>query len=160
MDKKEQIREGLRDLAKRVGPVQTILATVVSVNEAEFTCVLNDGDIDIHDVRLRPVLNGNEAQTLIPKAGSYVLAIRIEEWMLMAADEIDKYRVKIGDMEFEMDGSKFLFKMDSETLKKIMDDLLDAIEQLTVNTNVGPSSVPINIASFIAIKTRVDNFLK
>lgn len=161
MDRKEQIREGIKRLAKGVGPVQSILGIVESVDEGEFTCVIDDGDNVYNDVRLRPVLNGNESQTIIPKEGSYAVAIRLEEdeeWMLVAADEIDKYRLVIDTQEFEMDGSKFLLKKGSETMKKIMDDTLEGIEQLTVNTNVGPSSVPINIATFVAIKTRVDNF--
>lgn len=172
MGKKEEIRAKLAELASLYGPANTLLAKVKSVNEAEFTCVLEDDDdaeLVYDDVRLRPVLDGNESVTLVPKIGTWALAIRMEDdedWMLLAAGEMEKIimkanskiSLKVGDREFTID-SKFLVKKGTETLKKIMDDTLDAIQQLTVNTNVGPSSVPINAATFAAIKTRISNFL-
>lgn len=159
MDKKEQIREGIRNLTR---PIATILGKVVSVDEDELTCVVLDDETEINDVRLRPVINGNESMTLFPKVDGWVLIVRIdteEDFMVIGADEIDKIRIKVGTSEFEIQDG-FLIKRDDETLKKIFDDLFTAIEQLTVNTNVGPSSVPINAADFAAIKTRVDNLLK
>ena len=164
MDKAEQIRQGIKNLVRPniSSTIATILGKVESVDEDEMTCVITDDTNEISDVRLRPVINGNESMTLFPKVGGWALIVKIEEeedWMLVGADEIDKIRIKVGTSEFEIkDG--FLVKRGTETLKKIFDDLFDAIEQLTVNTNVGPSSVPINVATFAAIKVRVDQLLK
>lgn len=41
----------------------------------------------------------------------------------------------------------------------IMDELIDAIKALTVGTGTGPSSTPINFATFDAIKSKIDQKL-
>ncbi|MGQ0739144.1 MAG: hypothetical protein ACT4OJ_08815 [Bacteroidota bacterium] len=144
----EQIRERLKALAAGVGPVQTILATVDSVNEDELTCVLDEEGVKLYDVRLRPVINGNESVTLIPKVVSWVLATRIEEdseWMVIAADEVEKYRIVVGNMLFEMAGGKFMVKSGDENLGKCIDDLIAEILLIYA---------PKNTAAITAIKNR------
>lgn len=90
MSKQAEIRQALADHARRYGPQQTMLATVLSVSEDDFTCVLQDddnGELKYEDVRLRPVLDGNESVTIFPKAGTWALATRVEEdedWMVIA----------------------------------------------------------------------------
>lgn len=46
-----------------------------------------------------------------------------------------------------------------DTLKGLLDELIDAIVALTVPTGMGPSGIPINAAQFQAIKARWRNFL-
>ena len=162
MGKQEEIREALKEHARRFGPQCSVLAKVKSVDNNKFTCVLDDEGIDYFNVRLRPVLDGKQSITLFPKVGSWALAIRVEDsedWMLIAAGENDKVRFVTGNLTFEMD-DYFLLKKQNETLKKLMDDLLDAIKLITVPTNTGPSGVPLNAEVFTEIKTRVDNFFK
>ena len=90
----EQIRAALKEMAKNDGPAVSNIAKVKSVDETKATCVLVDEDgQEIFDVRLRPVLTGNKSFILVPKVGSYVLAVRVEDdedWMVIASDEIDK----------------------------------------------------------------------
>jgi hypothetical protein len=114
MDRDEQIREGFKKLAAKVGPSCTLLGTVQSVDEDEMTCVLydEDSDLEFEDVRLRPVLDGKESITQFPKEGTWGLAIRLEDeddWMLIAAGEIDKWRMKIGDSTIEVTDSGIVF---------------------------------------------------
>lgn len=45
-------------------------------------------------------------------------------------------------------------------LKKTLDDLLSAIQKLTVTTGVGPSGPPINVADFIKVQTDLSNYLE
>lgn len=135
MTKKEQIRESLKDLAKHVGPLNSILGTVVSVDEDEKTCVIADDDIEINDVRLSPVLTNKESVIIFPKVDSWVLAIRIEEdadWMIVAAEEIDKYRVVVDDMIFEMSNDKFLVKKGADTLKQVIQLIIEAVQPIVV----------------------------
>ncbi|WP_297096370.1 hypothetical protein [uncultured Draconibacterium sp.] len=54
----------------------------------------------------------------------------------------------------------FTMVRSGEGLKKILQDLITAITQLTVPTGVGPSGVPINTAAFQAINNRLNNFLE
>ena len=167
----EQIREKLKEMAKVHGPAVSNIAKVKSVDETKATCVLVDEDgQEIFNVRLRPVLSGNKSFILVPKVGCFVLAIRVEDdddWMIIAADEITKVGYYIGASIFEIDNTGFLLKKENETLKKIMVDLITAIKsiQLTVSTTgtataqTGQTTSVVNLADFIAIETRINQFL-
>lgn len=48
----------------------------------------------------------------------------------------------------------------SSGLKKTLDDLLKAIQQLTVTTGVGPSGPPINIADFLKVQQELKDYLE
>lgn len=45
-------------------------------------------------------------------------------------------------------------------LKKTLQELLKAIQELTVTTNVGPSGIPINALKFKQIEKELDNYLE
>lgn len=164
MDRKEQIRQGLQKLASQLGPLQTLLAQVVSVDEDEMTCVLKDDDgFEIYDVRLKPVLTADESVVLIPEVDSWVLATRIEdddEWLVMAAEKISKYRMTVGSCVMEVDETGFSFQKGEKSLKGILSDLLTGIQALTVPTNTGPSGIPINLATFQQVQTDLNQILK
>ena len=162
MEKAEQIREGLHAMAARFGPAATMIAIVDSVDEVNQLCTLDDDDLLIYEVRLRALITGNENIIIVPKVGSYVLALRLEnteEWMVLACDQIDKIKVVVGNSSFEMDGETFLFKNDVDTLKDLMNDLLQAIQEMVFTTNVGPTINLVNAVAFASIQTRFNNFL-
>lgn len=48
----------------------------------------------------------------------------------------------------------------SSGLKKTLNDLLTAIQKLTVTTGVGPSGPPINIADFVKVQQDLSNYLE
>lgn len=48
----------------------------------------------------------------------------------------------------------------SSGLKKTLDDLLAAIQKLTVTTSLGPSGPPINVADFIKVRKDLSNYLE
>jgi hypothetical protein len=164
----EQIRAKLKQMAKDDGPAVSNIAKVKSVNETKATCVLVDeDDQEIFDVRLRPVLTGNKSFILVPKVGSFVLAVRVEDdedWMVIAADEIEKIGYYIGTSIFEIDATGFLLKKQNETLKKIMVDLVGAVKAMSfvVTTPSGPGATATlnNLAQFTAIESRINEFLK
>ena len=164
----EQIRAKLKQMAKDDGPAVSNIAKVKSVNETKATCVLVDeDDQEIFDVRLRPVLTGHKSFILVPKVGSFVLAVRVEDdedWMVIAADEIEKIGYYIGTSIFEIDATGFLLKKQNETLKKIMVDLVGAVKAMSfvVTTPSGPGATATlnNLAQFTAIESRINEFLK
>jgi hypothetical protein len=120
---------------KRNPAAVTLMGKVKSVDENEMTCVIDDDGFEIPEVRLRPVLDGNESLTIYPKAGSWCLAVRLEdteEWMLIAAGEIDKYRIKQNDLVFEMDGQKFLIEKQGANLMEIIKGICEACMQIVV----------------------------
>ncbi len=165
----EQIREGLKRIAKNDGPAVSNIAKVKSVDELKAICTLIDEDgQEIFNVRLRPVLTGKKSFILVPKVGSYVLAVRVEDdddWMIIASDEIEKIGYYIGNTIFEIDATGFSFKKENESLKKLMVDLLGAIKAMsftltTPDTINGSTTLLNNSAQFTAIETRINQFLK
>lgn len=165
----EQIRAGFKKMAKSEGPAVSNIAKVKSVDEANATCVLMDeDDQEFFNVRLCPVLSGKKSFILVPKVGSYVLAVRVEDdedWMVIACDEIEKVGYYIGNATLEMDATGFLFQKENETLKKILVDLINAVKGMsfaltTPDTINGSTTLLNNAAQFTAIKTRVNQFLK
>lgn len=149
MTKKQQILEGLRALGGSVGPLNSLLAVVKSVNEDEKTCVIIDDDIEINDVRLSPVINEKESVTIFPKEGSWVLVVRIEddaEWMVIATEEIDKIRFKVGDVVFEQTSDGVLIKKDDDTLKEILQLIIQSVQKIAVIYGSNPDFVKLTEA--------------
>jgi hypothetical protein len=168
----EQLRNRLEEMAKASGPAVSNIAKVKSVDQDKAICVLEDEDgQEIPAVRLRPVLNGKKSFLQIPKVGTYVLAIRIEDdedWMVIACDEVDKVIWYVGSTTFQMDDTGFLLKKENETLKKLMVDLIGACKNLslsvtttgTATNQAGTTTAVLNLAEFVAIETRFNQFLK
>ncbi|MDN3672610.1 hypothetical protein QWY99_06025 [Flavobacterium branchiarum] len=165
----DQIREGLESMAKNHGPAVSNIAKVKSVDENTALCVLEDEDgQEFLDVRLRPVLSDKKSFILVPKIGSYVLAVRVEDdddWMIIAADEVTKVGYYIENTIIEVDATGFLFQKENETLKKIMVDLIAAIKAMsfivsTPDTLTGNTTALNNIPQFTEIETRINQFLK
>lgn len=161
----EEIRSLFRKMASEHGPAPTMLGIVESVNEVELTCkVVDDDNAEIfwEEVQLRPVIDGKESVSLIPKIGTWALVVRIEsedKWMAIAFGEVDKVKIITADSLLEINEG-FLIKRGSETLKDVISDLITEIKKITVNTNSGPSSIPINQAAFTAIENRANQLLK
>lgn len=165
----EQIREGLQKMAKDNGPAVSNIAKIKSVDETKAVCVLVDEDgQEFFDVRLRPVLSDKKSFILVPKVGSYVLAVRVEDdddWMVIAADEVTKVGYYIGNTIIEIDATGFLLQKENETLKKIMVDLVGAIKALsftltTPDTITGTTTAIVNLAQFESVEARINQFLK
>ena len=165
----EQIRAAFEKMAKEDGPAVSNIAKVKSVDETKATCVLVDeNEQEIFDVRLRPVLTGKKSFILVPKVGSLVLAVRVEDdddWMVIASDEIERIGYYIETSIFEMDSTGFLLKKENETLRKIMVDLIGAVKAMsftltTPDTINGSTTLLNNATQFTAIETRINGFLK
>ena len=84
------------------------------------------------------------------KKGDNISFLVQEDQILMTADQSILKQTAGG----------FTMIKSGEGLKKVLEDLIMAITQLTVPTGVGPSGIPINVAAFQAIKTRLNNFLE
>jgi hypothetical protein len=141
MDKDEQIREGLRRIASSVGPAPTLMGKVVSVNEDDQTCVIDDDGLEIPDVRLRPVLNGNRSLVLFPKVGTYGLAVRLEkteEWMLVGADQVSKIIAETGDIVFTLGEDKVSLTKPASSLYDILKKMIESQMQIIVIEGRGP----------------------
>ncbi len=164
MGKVDEIREAFLRLAATVGPKPTLQGVVVSVDETEMTAAIQDSDgNDLPPVRLRNVLDGKESTTIYPKVGTWVIAVRIEhddEWILIAAGEIYKWRLYINeDINIEVGAAGVVFNGGAlGGMVKIGDLIskLNAVEQqLNSLKTVFTTWVPVPSDGGAALKTAV-----
>lgn len=150
-------------MAKRHGPAVSNIAKVKSVDETKATCVLIDEDEqEFIDVRLRPVLTGNKSFILVPKVGTFVLAVRVEDdddWMVVASDEVTKVAYYVGDTSLELT-DKVHIEAGGESMADLIDDLFGAIGNMVFTTNVGPTINLVNAPEFESIRTKFKTLLK
>jgi hypothetical protein len=167
----EELARAFRQLKKR--DVDTFPATVVSVDKANGTCVVNDGDFDYTGVQLTSVIDGIDKKfLLVPKVGSSVLVSPIMEDLkrlyVEAYSEIESLELVIETVAFKIDKDGFLLKKENETLKALMSDLLGAIKNLSFSvttngsatTQTGTSTAILNLADFETVEMRFNQFLK
>ena len=148
------IQETVQRLAKDDGlEPYSVACTVDAVDAAERTCDVtpNNGDAQIFGVRFQAVVNqdGDDPKglTVFPTVGSEVVVTFMNNFTgyVGVYTEVDLYIIETKD----------------ESLKDILSDLIDAINNITVTTPQGPSTSPLlNKASFDAIKLRLDDLLK
>ena len=162
MATESQIRSALQDLAKNYGPPVSNIAKVKSVDEEAATCILEDEDgQDYNDVRLRPVLSGNQSFLQVPKIGSYVLAIRVEDdedWMVIAQDETEKFLWVTPTAKVEV-SDRILMQANNKNLLDLMERLFAVIKK-GYTTNNGPTIELILLPEFEDIKTDFKQLLK
>ena len=159
----KELHDAFRKLKQR--DVDTFPVKVLSVDKSAGTCKVTDDELEYTDVRLSAVIDGNDKKFyLFPKVGSSVLVSPINEDLknlyLKAYSEIDGLDLKIDGVHFNIDKDGFLLKKENETLKKLMADLITAIKAMKFTTNNGPTINLVNIADFIALENRFNQFLK
>ena len=159
----ELIRQALEDIAKRHAPPVTNIAKVKSVNENAGTCVLVDEDnLELNDVRLRPVISDNKSRLEVPEVNSYVMAVRIEdgdEWMIIACDKIAKVIYTVGTITFEL-SDKVKIECNGENLATLMNDFFTAILASSYVTPSGNTTALVNAVQFQQLQTRFQSLLK
>jgi hypothetical protein len=107
----------------------------------------------LNDIRIKVNLENDNGITIIPVVGSAIFVVFADEDSPFIALYSD-----IQEIKYKING-KFTLSNTSGNLGQIIEDLIAAIEKLTVTTGVGPSGVPINLAEFTGIKTRLKNLL-
>lgn len=160
MDKAEQIRRLLDERMNMASPPATLLAIVQSVNEIEMTCTLYDEETELeyYDVRLRPVIDGNEGLIVFPKTGTWCLAARLEntdEWMVIGCSEVDKWQLKIGETTIEQDAAGLLIKKQNDTLRQAVELIIEAVMKIIVIQGQNPDYVKLQQAL-----AKIQNLLK
>lgn len=158
----EQLRARFEQMAKQSGPAVSNIATVKNVDEDNATCVLVDEDgQEFLDVRLRPVLSGNQSYLQVPKVGSFVLAVRIEDdedWMVIAQDETEKFLWITPTAKIEV-SEKILIEANEKNLLSLMQRLFTVLET-GYTTNNGPTIELILTPEFESIKNDFKQLLK
>lgn len=175
----ENFADAIKKLANPNDEVYAKVCEVLEIDQDEKTVNVKpvDDTAEIYNVRLQA-----ESETgglvLFPKVGSMVLVVFINKnnAAVVNTSEIEKLELVIEKSELQIDKDKFLFKREqvqlevdqegfllkkeNETLKKLMADLITAIKALKFTTNNGPTINLINIADFVALENRFNQFLK
>jgi hypothetical protein len=164
----KELIDAFRKLGKR--DVDTFPATVVSVDKTNGTCAIQTDGLELPDVQLSSIIDGsNKKFYLFPKVGSSVLVSPISEDLnrlyVESYGEIESVDLRIETVQFRVDADGFLLKKQNENLKKLIGDLIGAIEAMsftvaTPDTLTGTTTLMTNLAEFSAIKVRFNQFLK
>jgi len=114
------IRKQLRDFLGE--SEETILAEVTAVDEANYSCTLDNDGSEIFEVRLQPILTDVAGVVIIPKLNTQVLAVRIEatdEYMVVKVSEVEKIIITVGDRKLSITSDAFLFNEGKKGLVKL-----------------------------------------
>lgn len=118
--------------------------------------VMLDGHAE-DGVVLGAVYNSNKKPS---QGAADKMYIKFKDGTTMVYDRAaHKYTITMDTVTYEISRDGFKVKRGSETLKKILSDLLDKIIAQTHTTPSGVSGPPINAADFTAIKNRLPNLL-
>lgn len=126
-----ELRQMLENFIGKNKP--TILATVVSVDEGQAVCDIDDDGKAYYNVRLSPLAGANNGIIAIPKIGSSVLAVQIEssdDFMIIACSEYDKYIAKIGDVTIVLSGGNIVINGGENGGLVLLEAILSAINRI------------------------------
>ena len=175
-----KIKDGIRRLTHK--PFEIISGTVIAGSVDNVSCTMSvmpsDSLDPIDGVLLNVITNNGNGLILFPADGSNVIIGSVDgpgQWALLQANEIEKAKIKIGDValemnsaqvkilnnrvEFNMSDTVFKFNSASESLFQLLKDCFTYITELTVPTPSGTSSIPVNVADFNNLLTRLNNLL-
>lgn len=138
------------------------LCTGVAKDVQATTCTVErEGAPALYDVLLNAADGDHGSSlTVYPAEGSDVVAGILDglptEAVLLRCTKVDGISYKdTQGVEVLIKGGKMSIKNGGYSLKQALDDLVDAIGQLTVTTGVGPSGIPVNKAAFDIVKENV-----
>jgi hypothetical protein len=132
--KDEYIKQELETMASRFGPSFMKPATVLSINTDDTIQVQDDTDLVITDVRLKSVVKDGNKIIMVPTVGSTVQIAPIDNshyYIVVAIEDLSRMYIKVGLMEFEVK-EKVLIGNGTDTLKTILTDIVNAVQQIVV----------------------------
>ncbi|MDR3681541.1 MAG: hypothetical protein P4L41_16355 [Flavipsychrobacter sp.] len=167
MNEERKIIDCIRRLGRRAH--ELVSGTVVpgSVDITTYTCQVHlshmqPGDAPLSNVMLSAVSENGNGTISIPADGSNVIVGSMDgpgEYFIVQCSNLAKQITTIGNTVLTITPAGYNVVCGSESLTKILTDLLTAISNLTVETPSGNSSVPVNLTDFNDIKTRLSNLL-
>lgn len=140
-------------------------AVVTAYDAAKRTVTVEDADdLTLYDVLLTPVDGSANSKLFIqPTIGSVVLVGNVGNsegrYEVLAFSKADKVRAIMGQVSIEASAAGVQVAFGEDTLKTMLNDLIDQIKLITVTTSGGPSGTPLNAALFDLIKTRINTVL-
>lgn len=176
------LKEMIRELAdKGVTNLGGVICTVESVDRSMYQCDLLpvDGSAKIIGARLTATAGENNTIVLIPTEGSYVIVSQINDndaWIAMCtevdevivANHTDISVINEGDITVENGGDVIMnagkqavLKNAQTTLKDILNDLNEALQNAVIMTPAGPGNFdPATVTKFVQVDTLVNQLFK
>lgn len=157
------IIQNLQKLMETGEQLYAKVCTVHRVNREAKCCDLIpvDGTAELFDVSFQADSQGG-GLCFYPAVNSNVLVVFINKHhaCICNVSELDLMKLVIDQVEFSVDKDGFLLKKKDETLKKLMTELLDAIQAMVFTTSQGPTTLLQNASTFKTIQTRFNILLK
>lgn len=140
-----------------------VLCSLIGANElyvSMFTeidkVIFTDNDLElILDTEKIDIKKGDNIKVHIDKDSLSVTNDKVK-----VLQEGTEFTLTAGTTTVKASVAGVTIKRGASGLKKTLDDLLSAIQRLTVTTPMGPSSPPINIAEFVKIQLDLINYLE
>jgi hypothetical protein len=136
---------------------------VTSENKDSVFNLYVDNELNVTTQKKINVVSEDEISIKIKKDGEVKTEVTYKrETGLTYRDEFEN-EVTFKDGEINVVSDKINHNSGKEpmvlgdTLANLLDDLLKAIQQMTVMTAVGASSVPVNVATFAQIQSKINN---
>lgn len=157
MDRLKELKKNFRALVA-ANPNLPIDAVVTAVDKDTCSVVLPSG-LEVEDVRLNSVADGETYIVVIPRIGSEVLLLSsdgtVDNFSVIKVNRASRVLYKDEGLEVELDGEsqKVQIKNDSTSLKDLFQDLSTLLKNFKVFTPSGPSGTPLP-----TIITSLNNF--
>jgi hypothetical protein len=150
------IKEIIQQLADNGDEIYGRVCTVKSVNGLICDCSPVNGDADILDVRL--VADESEERfVLIPAVDSYVCVefFTREAAYISMVSKVSEVMYKIGEAYYSVTSEGFLLQKGTDTLKQILQNIVEAVQQIVVVEGNNPDYVKLQTAL-----TSINNLLR
>jgi hypothetical protein len=140
----------IKDIAGSGTKPYSVLGYASNINEKKMICdvVAADKSITYFNVRLKEITEEGKEENgfwIIPKDGSRVIidCLSPAEAYVSMLSEVDKVHYRVKDLRVGLSEMGFSIDNGSEDFKSLMDDLIDVLSKLQVQTAWGPSGVPM-----------------
>lgn len=157
------LKELIQELAKTSDEIYAKVCKVISVDAEEKTADLEpvDGSAVIDEVYIMTD-HENGGLYLEPVVGSLITVVFVnkETALMVSSSALKQFQIKIESTELQVDKDGLYLKRENETLKALVNDLLEAIKKMKFTTNTGSTIKLVNITDFINIQNRFKTLLK
>ncbi|MEJ1242109.1 hypothetical protein WBG78_28435 [Chryseolinea sp. T2] len=152
------LRTAIQKLAKQ-DVFESVLGTVKAVDTSTKTCTVTplEDSPDLLEVRLSAEQSPINGPIPIPAVGSWVIVGNTanDQPHIVMFSQLDSYTLIFGNTEYKLSEQGLKLTVDSDDLKTGMQDLKSALMAMTVNTPVGTSSIPCNVADIEAALNKI-----
>lgn len=148
-----KLRDEFLKQAHAGGPMALYDAVVTAVDAEAFTCDILLNEVNFYEVRLRAVISDKQSIDVLPANGSAIVVGMMgdDDFIVIACDEISMYSITVGTTVFKLDSDGVLISNGTETLNKILTDLVKGVLSVAAAKDV---------PGITMLLTRINNLLK